>query len=204
MDDFNRKMKEKIKQYSNEQYLDGYIKSEFLTEDGDADIFLKVEDKYDIFDYRTVGDQTDLLIDIYEFIEEKTEMLGNHVPINLHFLGYEFTPHEQGMIRHILKEHYAIELYKIQQKYTKYKQKIIGLICVGLLSFFLYTVLYFLKDFNYLVQVFAFLFTFSLWEAMDCIIYSFSEVKEEREAITQNLLMNVDFDEEAKKGSSDI
>ena len=49
------------------------------------------------------------------------------------------------------------------------------------------------------MEVFGFLFSFSLWEAMDCVIYSFSEVKEEREAITQNLLINVDFSDENVK-----
>ena len=123
MSDFKNKMKEKIKQYSNEQYLDGYIKDEFITDDGDADIFINIEEKFDLFDSWTVGQQMDLEKDVYDFIDEKTEMLGNHVPINLHIIGCEFTPHEQGIIRHVLKEHYAIELYKVQQEYTKYKNK---------------------------------------------------------------------------------
>lgn len=195
MEEFKAKVKEKIKQYSNEQYLDGYIKKEFLTDDGDADIYINIEEKFDLFDSWTVGNQIDLETDVYDYIEEKTAMLGNHVPINLHIIGCEFTPHEQGIIRHILKEHYAIELYKVQQTYTKLKHKIIGLIIFGILSFIMYSFLYFLEDFNYLVEIFGFLFSFSLWEAMDCIIYSFSEIKEEREAVTQNLLINVDFDD---------
>ena len=197
MDDFKIKMKEKIKQYSNKQYLDGYIKNEFLTDDGDADIFINIEEKYDLFDSWTIGDQTDLENDVYEYIEEKTAMLGNHVPIHLHIIGCKFTPREQDIIRHTLKEHYAIELYKIQKKYTYLKTKIFALACFGILSFVLYTLLYFFKNFNYLVEVFGFLFSFSLWEAMDCLIYTFSQVKYDREAVTQNLLISVDFD--AKK-----
>lgn len=199
MSEFKEKMKEKIKQYSNEQYLDGYIRNEFLTKDGDADIFINVDEKYDLFDSWTVGAQTDLEKDVYDYVEEKTAMLGNHVPINLHIIGCEFTPHEQGIVRHVIKEHYAIELYKVQQQYTELKHKIIGLVCVGIISFILYSFLYFLEDFNYLVEIFGFLFSFSLWEAMDCVIYSFSEIKEEREAVTQNLLMNVDFDDDRIK-----
>lgn len=199
MDEFKSKMKEKIKQYSNKQYLDGYIKNEFLTNDGDADIYINIQEKFELFDSWTVGDQTELEKDVYDYIEEKTAMLGNHVPIHLHIIGCEFTPHEQGTIRHILKEHYAIELYKVQQKYTELKMKIFGLILFGCLSFLLYTILFFLKDFNYLVEVFGFLFTFSLWEAWDCIIYAFSEIKYKREAVTQNLLINVDFNDAKAK-----
>ena len=50
MNDFKKKVKEKIKLYSNDQYLDGYIQNEFLTEDGDADIYLNIKHKEDIFD----------------------------------------------------------------------------------------------------------------------------------------------------------
>lgn len=199
MDVFKEKVKEKIRMYSNEQYLDGYIKKEFITEDGDADIYINIDEKYDLFDSRTVGNQIDLEENVYSFIEEKTSMLGNHIPISLHIIGCDFTPHEQGIIRHILKEHYAIELYKVQQNYTKLKHKIIGLIIIGLLAFIIYSYLYFLDNFNYLGEVFGFLFSFSLWEALDCIIYSFSEVKDQREAVTQNLLINVYFDDKIPK-----
>ncbi|MBR6137388.1 MAG: hypothetical protein IKQ06_04455 [Bacilli bacterium] len=199
MDDFKEKMKEKIKQYSNEQYLDGYIKKEFITKDGDADIFINVDEKYDLFDSWTIGEQVDLEKDVYDYIEEKTSMLGNNVPINLHIIGCEFTPHEQGIIKHILKEHYAIELYKVQQRYTQLKQKIFGLIVFGIACFLSYSILFFADNLNYLVEIFGFLFSFSLWEAMDCIIYSFSEVKDEREAVTQNLLINVDFSDSKVK-----
>ena len=92
MDDFKGKVKEKIRQYSNEQYLDGYIKKEFLTDDGDADIYINIDEKYDLFDSWTVGNQIDLETDIYDYIEEKTAMLGNHVPINLHIIGCKFKP----------------------------------------------------------------------------------------------------------------
>ena len=196
MDEFKSKMKDKIRQYSNEHYLDGYIENEFLTQDGDADIYLNIDQKYELFDSWTVGKQTDLETDVYTYIEEKTAMLGNNIPVNLHIVGCQFTPHEQGIIRHTLKEHYAIELYKIQKVYTGLKQKIFGLILFGICSFALYTILFFLKDFNYLVEVFGFLFSFALWEAADCIIYKFSDVKYQRAAVTQNLLINVDFDEE--------
>lgn len=199
MDDFKEKMKEKIRQYSNEQYLDGYIKKEFITKDGDADIFINVDEKYDLFDSWTIGEQVDLEKDVYDYIEEKTSMLGNNVPINLHIIGCEFTPHEQGIIKHILKEHYAIELYKVQQRYTQLKQKIFGLIVFGIACFLSYSILFFADNLNYLVEIFGFLFSFSLWEAMDCIIYSFSEVKDEREAVTQNLLINVDFSDSKVK-----
>ncbi len=198
MDDFKKKVKEKIQQYSNKQYLDGYIKNEFLTNDGDADIFLKVNNRDEIFDSRTMGSQLDLNSEIYSFIEEKTSMLENDIQINLHIVGWRLKSKEQELVKHILKEHYAIELYKKQREYLDKKIKVISLFLTGLLTLLCYMFLYLFTDFEFFMEVFGFIFSFSLWEAFDLLIYDFTEVKNQREAVTQNLLTEVDFDYEEK------
>lgn len=198
MDDFKKKVKEKIQQYSNKQYLDGYIKNEFLTNDGDADIFLKVNNRDEIFDSRTMGSQLDLNSEIYSFIEEKTSMLENDIQINLHIVGWRLKSKEQELVKHILKEHYAIELYKKQREYLDKKIKVISLFLTGLLTLLCYMFLYLFTDFEFFMEVFGFIFSFSLWEAFDLLIYDFTDVKNQREAVTQNLLTEVDFEYEEK------
>ena len=198
MNDFKKKVKEKIQQYSNKQYLDGYIKNEFLTNDGDADIFLKVNSRDEIFDSRTMGSQLDLNSEIYSFIEEKTSMLENDIQINLHIVGWRLKSKEQELVKHILKEHYAIELYKKQREYLDKKIKVISLFLTGLLTLLCYMFLYLFTDFEFFMEVFGFIFSFSLWEAFDLLIYDFTEVKNQREAVTQNLLTEVDFEYEEK------
>ena len=198
MNDFKKKVKEKIQQYSNKQYLDGYIKNEFLTNDGDADIFLKVNNRDEIFDSRTMESQLDLNSEIYSFIEEKTSMLENDIQINLHIVGWRLKSKEQELVKHILKEHYAIELYKKQREYLDKKIKVISLFLTGLLTLLCYMFLYLFTDFEFFMEVFGFIFSFSLWEAFDLLIYDFTEVKNQREAVTQNLLTEVDFDYEEK------
>lgn len=198
MNDFQKKVKEKIKLYSNEQYLDGYIKNEYLTNDGDADIFLKVNHKDEIFDNRTMEAQLDLNHEIYDFIEEKTSMLNNDVQINLHIVGCRLKNKDQEAVRHILKEHYAIELYKAQREYNEKKIKVVTLFLTGLLTFLCYMFLYLYTDLQFFMEVFGFIFSFALWEAFDLLIYDFTYVKNQREAITQNLLTEVDFEFEEK------
>lgn len=195
MNTFKKKMKEKIKQYSKDEYLDGYIKNEYLTKDGDADIYLNVDSLDDLFDTRTSGNQIELNSDIYEFIENKTAMLGYDTIINLHITGANLTAKEQGMVKHIVKEHYAIELYKVQKEFSKYRNKVIGLMFIGIIALLCYFIIYFTENFDLLLEVFAFIFSFALWEAADCLIYTLSDIKAERENITQDLLMNVEFDD---------
>ena len=72
--DFKQKMKEKIKEYSNEKYLQGYIKDEYNIDDKDADIYLQVYSKNELFDSRTVGKQKSLTDKLYSYIEAKTDM----------------------------------------------------------------------------------------------------------------------------------
>ena len=201
MDDFNKKVKEKIKIYSGDKYLDGYIKSEFSTEDGEAVIYLNVNNKNELFDTMTVNNQLDLNNSIYEYIEKKTSMLGNQVPIRLKIMGCNLSSHEQGIVRHVLKEHFAIELYNQQLEYIKYRNKIIFLIVLGLISILLYGLASIVTDSPFILTILSFLFSFSIWEAMDSVIYAFSDIKYNREAITQNLLINVEFVESNKDKS---
>lgn len=198
MNDFKNKMNEKIKLYSNKDYLEGYIKNEFLTDDEDADIFLNINSKDELFDSRTIGNQIDLVSDVYDFIEEKSSMLDSDVQIHFHIIGTELDSKEQGSVKHILKEHYAIELYKVQKEYLKIRNKIFKLMGIGAISLLGYLFLYLYTDFEFFLEVFGFLFSFALWEGFDSMLYTLSDIKKEREDITQNLLMNIDFDIEQK------
>ena len=122
-------------------------------------------------------------------------MLDSSVKIELHILGLDLSKHEQGIAKHILKEHYAIELYKIQKQYTKYRDRVIKLLLFGLVCLFIYSFFFFFTDFDYFLTIFSFLFTFSLWEAFSLIIGKLNSIKKQREDITQNLLMGVSFSE---------
>lgn len=196
MNDFKSTMKEKIKQYSNKQYLDGYIKNEYLTDDGDADIYINLTHRNQLFDERTSKNQLDLVSDIYEFVEEKTSMLDSSVQIQFHITGLHLSKEDQGRVQHIIKEHYAIELYKIQKEYLKFRNEIIKLIIIGIASLVCYGFLYFFTTFDFFMEMFCFLFSFALWEGFENIIYDFRDVRELRQDITQNLLMHVVFDED--------
>ncbi len=66
MNGFKKKMKEKIDIYSNKEYLDGYMRDEFMTDDNDADIYLKINEKDELFDSRTIDNQIDLNAVIYD------------------------------------------------------------------------------------------------------------------------------------------
>ena len=152
----------------------------------------------ELFDSKTCGNQLDLNSEIYSFIEEKTSMLENDIQINLHIVGWRLKSKEQELVKHILKEHYAIELYKKQREYLDKKIKVISLFLTGLLTLLCYMFLYLFTDFEFFMEVFGFIFSFSLWEAFDLLIYDFTEVKNQREAVTQNLLTEVDFEYEEK------
>ena len=194
MKNIESKVREIINTYSHEDYLDGYIKSEFITEDGDADIYLKVNGEENLYDERTEAKQLDLNSNIYEYVESKSSMLDNNVPIKLHLTGVNLDKKKQEQVKHIFREHFAIELYKRQKKYIKIKNKISMLIILGLLFLTVYAVLYLYTKLDFFLEVFGFLFSFSLWQALESMIYDFSEVKDERQAVTQNLLIKIIFD----------
>jgi len=189
MNNIKKEVKKKITIYSNENYLDGYIRNEFLTSNGDANIFMNLNDKNGLFDSRTSDDQLDLNSDIYDYLDSKSSILNNNIKINFYIVGLNLSSIEKEKVKHLIKEHYAIELYKIQKEYQRYKNKIISLLLIG--AFFL--ICYALMSYNLFTEVFVFLFSFALWEAFDCLIYDFSDIKLKRESITQKLLIDIYF-----------
>ena len=193
MNNFKATMKEKIKQYSNQEYLDNYIRNEYLTDDNHADIFMKLSNKNQLFDERTMDKQFDLLNDVYEFVEHKTSMLDSSVQIRFHIIGLDLSEKEQEKVKHTIKEHYAIELYKIQKEYIKYRNEILVLILIGILSLLFYAFLYFNTTWDFFMEVFCFIFSFALWQGIENMIYDFKDVRVLRKDITQNLLMHVSF-----------
>lgn len=196
MNKFQKKIKDKIKIYSDKEYFDGYLENEFLTDDEDADIYLNLSDIDELIDSRTSGRQIELTSDFYEYVESKSSILDNNVQIDLHIKGLDISSKQQGMIKHIVKEHYGVELYKAQKEYNKIKRKVQNLFAIGFVTALLYFSLEFFTDFElgFLLEVLSFTFSFSLWEAFDAMLYTLSELRYEREATAQNLLMNITFE----------
>lgn len=194
MNNIKKKVEEKIKEYSNEEYLAGYIKNEFLTEKGNAEIILNINNKEELYDSKTYGNQIDLNKKIYDFIDNKASMLNNDIQINLHIIGIEFNHQEKERIKHLISEHYAIELYKTQKQYRRYKNKIVKLIIMGLISLFCYAIITFKFSSKFFIEVLGFLFSFSLWQAFETLIYPLGDIKLKREAVTQKLIMSISFE----------
>ena len=176
MNDFKKKMHEKINTYSDKKYLEGYIKDEYLTHDGDADLYLTINDIDELIDPRTSENQLDVCNDVYEFIETKSDMLDNDTLLELHIRGIDVDS----------------------------RNKIIGLSILGIISLIIYTLIYLNAESNFALEIFGFIFTFALWEAFDNLIYDLSDIKYERENVTQNLLMKVCFDEKEKSSSDEV
>ena len=154
---------------------------------------MKISNKNQLFDERTMDKQFDLLNDVYEFVEHKTSMLDSSVQIRFHIIGLDLSEKEQEKVKHTIKEHYAIELYKIQKEYIKYRNEILVLILIGILSLLFYAFLYFNTTWDFFMEVFCFIFSFALWQGIENMIYDFKDVRDLRKDITQNLLMHVSF-----------
>ena len=84
-------------------------------------------------------------------------------------------------------------MYKIQKEYKKIVNKSSYIFLDGLVFLLIYLAIIVSVESNVSSEIFAFLFSYSLWEALHGVIFVLSKVKDKRAAITQNLLMEVDF-----------
>ncbi len=199
MNSYKKKVKEKIKKYSKEEYLDGYINDEFLTDDGKADIFLNINHLEELYDFKTAYAQTDLNEKVYKHIDTKASMLNNDIPLKLRIIGMQFDNKEQEQIKHIITEHYAIELYKIQKRFRRHNIKAINLLLLGIMFLLIYAIIALTLETVFIKEVLGFLFSFTLWEAFDEVLFTQGELKYQREVITQKLLMDIIFDDVEKE-----
>lgn len=194
MNNIKKEVKEKIKKYSKKEYLDGYIRNEFLTDNGHAVILLRISDKYELFDPRTYGNQLDLDNNIYDFIDNKSAMLNNDIKLKLHIISTDLEKSDEEKIKHLVSEHYAIELYKAQKEYKRNKNKILKLAVIGFIFLICYAVIAFKFSSKFFIEILGFLFSFTLWEAFEALIYTLSDLELKKEAITQKLIMDIDFE----------
>ena len=49
---------------------------------------------------------------------------------------------------------------------------------------------------NFFVEIFGFLFSFALWQAFETLTNTMSDIRMNREDITQKLIMDIYFDDE--------
>lgn len=194
MKKFKKRVKDKIKLYSDDNHLENYIIREFSIEDGNAHIHIYLNSVDDLLDPRTKGNQVQLKNEIYEYFEEKSSMLDNDMKITFHINGVPITDKDEDLIKFLFREHYSIELYKSQHSYIEIRNKIIKLLILGIVSFIGYLFI-FKSSSEFFLEVFGFIFSFSLWQAFEAMIYSLKDAKEEREAITQNLLTEIVFEQ---------
>lgn len=194
MKKFKKRVKDKIKLYSDDNHLENYIIREFSIEDGNAHIHIHLNSVDDLLDPRTKGNQVQLKNEIYEYFEEKSSMLDNDMKITFHINGVPITDKDEDLIKFLFREHYSIELYKSQHSYIEIRNKIIKLLILGIVCFIGYLFI-FKSSSEFFLEVFGFIFSFSLWQAFEAMIYSLKDAKEEREAITQNLLTEIVFEQ---------
>ena len=122
-------------------------------------------------------------------------MLDNDISLELHFVGLKLSEKEKEKVKHLIKEHYAIELYKTQKEYRRIMGIIISLLLFGFISLFIYSFMFFKDGSKFLIEVFGFMFSLTLWKAVESYIYDISKLKYKRESIAQRLLMDISFEE---------
>lgn len=65
MNNIKKEVKKKINEYSKKEYLDKYIENEFLRDNGDANIYIKLNSREELYNSKTIYNQKDLNNDIY-------------------------------------------------------------------------------------------------------------------------------------------
>lgn len=188
-----RKQINKVREYEKQgKAFHEYIEDEFL-EDGKAVIYINLEELDTIYHPLSYGQQRELSVDIYDYIDSKTYYIPARYPVKILFLKGCLDLNQKEQIAHLLKEHYTAILQDKRMDLKINTMKIIGLTVLGVLLLGLYFLLELTDQRQLFMEFLSIAGTFSLWEAVDFYLLERKQIQSEWLNAGQSALCEINF-----------
>ncbi len=180
------KKKEQLSELKN--YVDA-IKNE----NGNAVIDVNLSDKIDLYNPMSMETEPDLSNDIYDYIDEKANIIPAEIPLCIRFHG-DVNQDEQQRIKEAMRKHYIRKSYDIIWDIAANTRKMIALTIFGIIVLALYFFVSFTKADDYFIaEILSIVGSFSLWEAADSFLLERPRLRREYKNIMQNIDQKTEF-----------
>ncbi|MGN0632951.1 MAG: hypothetical protein ACI4JW_03695 [Oscillospiraceae bacterium] len=169
-----------------------YLRSQ-REEDGRVGIDINLNNDFELYNPLSVNCDLELNSDIYDYIEEQSNLIPSNIPLKIRFHGRSFSDDEQNNIREIIKRHYAVAAFDKQWDKALNTKKLIAMFIFGVAMLAIYFYLsVFLKN-QIAVELFSVLGSFSLWEAAGSFLLERPQIKREYNEIMQFKNQTIEF-----------
>ena len=161
--------------------------------DGRICIDVNLSPSFEIYDPLSIGYDNELNSDIYDYIEEKANLIPSNIPLKIRFHGRSFSEEEQENIRRIMKRHYNVAVLDKAWDKAANTKKLIVMAAFGLIMLTIYFYLSVIADNQIMVELFSVIGSFSLWEAAGSFLLERPQLKREYEEILQFREQTIEF-----------
>lgn len=175
------------------QTLHHYIEQEYMDADGYAAIDVCLYEGLELYDPMSVGRQRDLNQEIYDFIEQKANIIPAQVPLKIRFHGGNLSPEQKKEIQCLLSEHYTVMLHDKAWDKRINRRKLFGMTVVGVVFLSLYFFFALKREDGLFLEILSVIGSFALWEAADCMILERREINTEILNTAQHLTQDIEF-----------
>ena len=173
-----------------------YINNEFLDEDGFYTIDINLDNKFCIYNELSVGKQLELNDDIFNYIDNKSDVIPNDYKLKIRFAGRKLREEDKKNINKLLHEHYYVIMENIKKELDSLTFKMIILLLFGLFCFTLYFIVVNKISFNSLLLEFLGLVgSFSIWESFGLFVFDRKEILYKYYGSIQNFKQIIEYEE---------
>ena len=174
-----------------------YIRKEFLDKDGYYTIGINLYKEFLLYNGLSVGEQLELNDEIFNYIDNKSEVIPNNYKIKIKFIGRKISDEDRKRIDYLIHEHYYVVMENIKRELNKLTYKMIGLLLFGISLFTLCFFIVSKISYNSLLLEFLSLVgSFSIWESFGIFIFDRREFLNNYYGSLQNYEMEIEFEKE--------
>lgn len=180
-----------MKKKEQMEKLLGYIEK-IKDNNGRAVIDVNIEDKHNIYNPLSYGENLDLNEEIYSFIDSQTNVIPAEIPLVVRFHG-KVDENEQDKIKNIMQQHYTLKSFDILWDVAANMRKMVALCIFGVLVLAAYFYISFTSGNVMFAEILSIIGSFSLWEAADAFLLERPRLRRERRNLEQNIKQSIEF-----------
>ncbi len=176
--------------------FEDYIEDEYLDEEGNAVIDIKLDDDYEIFNPLSMGNQKEINPDIFDYIDQKADLIPMRYPLVIRFHSKPLAEEDKSQISHCIKEHYFSEIQDVDWDKKKNNWLILLMSLIGVLFIVIYLICELTNSNMIIIEIMSIIGWFAIWEAANHFFVDRNELKRKKLEVTQSYIAKIEFIEE--------
>ncbi len=195
MKKFANKKVNKLKKYQQKKFDYYKMINDYYLVNNEAYISVKTTSINDIISKYSINKDEILNDEFIRFVNINASYIPDDYSLVLEICNHQFNDDEKNIITKVIQNHYALELIKVEYELKTLRRKEISFLCVGIIFFIIFIIVYRFKFGLASEEVLSFVASFSIWEFAEMRIFEEDDIKEKIVEINKLNDMKIKFNE---------